>query len=90
MLIVKEDWSDLEEKMVWLNEHAAEAQHIADNCVRVFRDIYGADGAETCYWRELFRAWSEVTDDGVVEGEELGVRWESFMLMGKLKWDKYA
>jgi hypothetical protein len=91
IVIVKDDWSDLEDRINWLQMHPQDAERISENNVRTFRDQYMSKGAETCYWRELFRAWAEVTDDvGHPAGKELGVRWENFMLMGKLEWDKYA
>jgi hypothetical protein len=91
IVIVKDDWSDLEDRIHWLQMHPQDAERVAENSVRTFRDQYMTNGAETCYWRELFRAWAEVTDDvGEPTGKELGIRWENFMLMGKLEWDKYA
>jgi hypothetical protein len=91
MVVVNDDWSDLDERIRWLQAHPEEAERIAENNVRTFRDQYMAAGAETCYWRELFRVWASVTKDiGEPKGKELGVRWESFLLMGKLEWDKYA
>jgi len=38
-----------------------EAQRIADNAVRTFRDRYLTPAAQACYWRKLFNAWSTVS-----------------------------
>lgn len=71
--------------------HPEDAERVAENSIRTFRDQDMSNGAETCCWRELIRAWAEVTDNvDEPTGKELGVRWESFMLMGQLEWDKHA
>src|SRR5690606_33988841 len=61
MVFVKDDWSDLEEKINYLLDNPEEAERIANNNVRIFRDRYLTPAAETCYWRKLFRAWESVT-----------------------------
>lgn len=38
-----------------------DAQVIADNAVKTFRDRYGTPAAEACYWRRLIHSWREVS-----------------------------
>lgn len=85
------DWSDLEEKVQYYLAHPAEAERIANNTVRLFRDWYLAPAAEVCYWRELFRGWAGA--GGEVAELKLGERgrsWESYVLMGQLEWEATA
>jgi hypothetical protein len=91
---VKQDWSDLEEKMEWLIAHPIEAARIAKNNVDVFRDRYLTPAAEACYWRRLIHEWAAHSDFEpeffrMVEGEEKwrGLPYESFVLMGGMDWD---
>jgi hypothetical protein len=60
---VRRDYSDLHEKVTKLTEDPTlrEAQVIADNSVRTFRDRYGTPAAEACYWRRLIQGWSDVS-----------------------------
>lgn len=91
IVLVKEDWSDLDEVIERLETNPIEAERIANNTVKAFRDWYLAPAMEVCYWRKLFRAWAEVTNPvGDVPLKERGTRWESFLLMGQLEWDKTA
>lgn len=59
---VKDDFSNLREKVMYFLENIEEAQRIADNAVETFRDRYLTLGAETCYWRKLIKGWSTVAD----------------------------
>jgi hypothetical protein len=91
IVLVKEDWSDLNDVIEYLQTNPRLAERIANNTVNTFRDKYLGPAVEVCYWRKLFRAWAEVTDNiGVIPTKERGTRWESFMLMGALDWDKTA
>ncbi|KAI9748345.1 MAG: hypothetical protein M4579_007251 [Chaenotheca gracillima] len=84
---VQRDFGDLEAEIVYYIEHPEEAQRIADESARVFRDGVLTPAAESCYWRRMFSRWSEVQGfkprlwtDGR-EGEEgprrqRGVSWE--------------
>ncbi|KAJ5085842.1 CAZyme family GT90 [Penicillium argentinense] len=91
---VERDWRDLEEKMEWLLSHDDEAEKIAENNVRTFRERYLTQAAETCYWRRLIWAWSEVGDfepefykvDENGERVWRGLSFESFLLMRKMEW----
>ena len=60
---VRRDYSDLDKKVTKLTKDPTlrEAQVIADNSVKTFRDRYGTPAAEACYWRRLINGWSEVS-----------------------------
>jgi hypothetical protein len=57
---VKDDFSDLEEKVQYFLEHPHQAQRIADNAVATFRARYTTLAAEACYWRRMIHGWSDV------------------------------
>ena len=57
---VTRDFSDLEEKVYWYTQHHEKAQLIADNAISTFRSRYTTLAAESCYWRRLIQAYSEV------------------------------
>jgi len=46
---VERDFSDLEEKIQWLEEHQTEAEAIAERGIKVFRERFLTPAAETCY-----------------------------------------
>ncbi|KAJ5201986.1 CAZyme family GT90, partial [Penicillium cinerascens] len=91
---VERDWSDLENKMDWLLSHEKDAQRIADNNVKVFRERYLTQAAEVCYWRRLIRQWAKVSDfkpefykeDETGNKVWRGLSFESFMLMRAMEW----
>lgn len=58
------DYSDLPRKMETLrdSEHIQQAQRIADNARKTFRERYLTPAAEACYWRALIRGWASVQD----------------------------
>lgn len=58
---VKKDWSDLPEKIEDLLHDQAKAKRIAHNAASTFRDRYATPAAQTCYFRRLFKTWSEVS-----------------------------
>jgi hypothetical protein len=58
---VERDFSDLPQKIEHYLSHPEEAQRIADNSVKLFRDRYLTPAAQACYWRALFRAWRSVS-----------------------------
>jgi hypothetical protein len=83
---VERDFSDLEEKIEYLIANPEEAERIADNSVRTFRDHYFAPAAEACYWRALIQGWAqssfepqqfELTEEGAL-GRQRGMRFENF------------
>lgn len=58
---VKEDWSDLEQKVTEVLENPSMADRIAKKGVEVFRDRYLTPAAEACYWRALIRGYGSVS-----------------------------
>lgn len=60
---VRRDYSDLEKKMQHFTKSVelTEAQVVADNAVKLFRDRYLTPATEACYWRRLIYRWSEVS-----------------------------
>lgn len=60
---VRRDQSDLGKKIkkYMSSSELTEAQTVADNAVRTFRDRYLTPAAEACYWRRLIGSWSEVS-----------------------------
>lgn len=90
---VNRNFTDLEDKIEHLLANPAEAERIAENGVRMFRDRYLTPAAEACYWRELVRAYGamsefepvlEMIDEKTKTRVLRGVPFESFMLNGKL------
>lgn len=82
-VFVKPDWSDLEDVVHWLEEHPREAQGIARRQRETFvGGGYLSPAAEMCYWRALFRGWSEVVRWTEEELKELGdgQTYEAFVL----------
>jgi len=92
---VKRDFSDLEEKMEALIADSKEAERIAENNVRIFRERYLTPAAEVCYWRSLVRGWGAVSFEPefwAIKGGKRrwrGVPWESYALERRLEWDPY-
>lgn len=93
---VERDFSDLEPKIQYLLAHPDEAERIADNCVKTFRERYLTVAAEACYWRALFSAYSEVafepdpmeevntglkTDASEVQEKRRGTRFETYVFV---------
>ena len=93
---VKNDFSDLDDKMEWLLSHPADAARIARNNVATFRDRYLTPAAEACYWRRLINEWGRHSFEpefyDMVNGVKRwrGVPYESFALMKQLHWDEQA
>jgi hypothetical protein len=59
---VERDFSDLDAAMEDLIQKPEKAKRIANNSVKLFRERYLTAAAEACYWRELVRAWTTVSD----------------------------
>ncbi|KAF2404680.1 hypothetical protein EJ06DRAFT_541149 [Trichodelitschia bisporula] len=86
---VESDFSDLEGKIQDLRKRPAEAERIARNGVKVFRDRVLTPAAQACYWRRLFEAWASVSFEpeawemvevkGRVARKLRGVPFESFV-----------
>ena len=56
-------WQDLNGKMENFLADPASARLVADNAASIFRDQYFTPAAQSCYFRQLFQVWSEVTHD---------------------------
>jgi hypothetical protein len=86
VVFVSPDWSDLDSMITYLEEN----QDIAKGIARRQRDIiekYLSPAAEVCYWRKLITGWSEVARPTEEWDKFEGMRWETFSLMGKFKWE---
>lgn len=59
-VLVERDFSDLETKMNELLRRPKDAERIAAEGIKVFRDRYLTPAAQACYWRRLFTAWRGV------------------------------
>jgi hypothetical protein len=84
IVFVRSDWSDLEEVVEWLEEHASVAEGIARRQREMFVEGgYFSPAAEVCYWRGLVRGWAKVAriEETEFEGIE-GVPFEEFVLTG--------
>lgn len=59
-ILVERDFSDLPSTMSKITKPQdwAQAQKIADNSRRTFRERYLTPAAEACYWRAMIRAWA--------------------------------
>ncbi|KAK2629791.1 hypothetical protein QTJ16_000611 [Diplocarpon rosae] len=94
---VASDFSNLDAVMEGLLGHRSsgelEAEKIATNNVKTFRERYLTPAAEVCYWRQLIRGWATVSfepdffkgNTGTRE-EWRGVPVESFMLTRSVDW----
>lgn len=63
---VERDFSDLEAKVNYYNNHTEEAQEIASRAKEMFRERYTSPAATACYWRNLMRAWSTISFEPVI------------------------
>ncbi|KAK5192133.1 hypothetical protein LTR92_008080 [Exophiala xenobiotica] len=92
---VERNYDNLAEKISWLEQHSSDAERIASNSVKVFRERYLTSAAEVCYWRKLIHGWSKVSFQPeffeLANGTKTwrGVPVESFLLERRLKWDPY-
>ncbi|KAK3047878.1 hypothetical protein LTR09_010703 [Extremus antarcticus] len=58
---VNREFSDLEDQIKKYLANPNAAQRIADNAAATFRSRYTSPAAESCYWRRLFKSYSEVS-----------------------------
>lgn len=92
---VARDFHDLEEKISWLEAHDTQADFIATNSVRTFREHYLTPAAEACYWRKVIHAWARVSFEPeffkLVNGTSVwrGLPIESYLLERRLEWNPY-
>ncbi|KAI9657948.1 MAG: hypothetical protein M1821_002605 [Bathelium mastoideum] len=93
------DWSDLENIMDYYLEHQDEAERIAEESKRFFRDRYLTPAAEACYIRRMIYEYAKVqnfepqlyrndtNEDGTVTTRVRGVSWERFAFRAPKKFD---
>ncbi|KAI1420430.1 glycosyl transferase family 90-domain-containing protein [Xylaria sp. FL1777] len=81
-VFISPDWSDLEDIVLWLEDHPDVAAGIARRQRDLFvRKGYISPAMETCYWRALLRGWSQVVRlEGEGWDDKAGVSWESFSI----------
>lgn len=88
------DWKDLPQAMDTLLADNKKAKRIADNAAAKFRDRYFTPAAQTCYFRHLFKVWSEMTHepkpymvkhlpDGTTEKVWRGMTYEEYLFHDK-------
>ncbi|RYP79588.1 hypothetical protein DL769_002898 [Monosporascus sp. CRB-8-3] len=95
----KNDWSDLEDIMNYYLEHQDEAERIAEETRRTFRDRYMTPAAEACYIRQMIYEWAKVQkfdpklykqvkdDNGEVKEKQRGYSWERFVFRAPARFD---
>ncbi|KAJ9642031.1 hypothetical protein H2199_005246 [Coniosporium tulheliwenetii] len=90
------DFKQLQETMEYYLARPLEAQRIADNSARVFRERYLTPAAEACYWRALFRGWAQVQgfevefyrpEEHGKKRKPRGVPFESYVIMEAVDWE---
>ena len=80
-IYVSPKFDDLEEIVMFLRAHPRVARQIARNQREVVRkQRYLGSAAETCYWRALIRASASVLRAGAGWREEIGERYETWLL----------
>ncbi|PPJ50178.1 hypothetical protein CBER1_05225 [Cercospora berteroae] len=86
---VSRDFSDFENSILYYNENLGEAQQIADEAKRTFRERYTTPAATACYCRRLMRTWAETvsfvprvnkTKDGQTMKKTRGITFEEFIV----------
>ncbi|KAK4507210.1 hypothetical protein PRZ48_000945 [Zasmidium cellare] len=93
-VLVDKEWKELPATMDTLLADNSKAKKIADNAAAKFRDRYFTPAAQTCYFRQLFKVWSEMTPvpvpyeykthgDGTKTKEWRGMTYEEYVF-----WDK--
>lgn len=80
-IYVSPKFDDLEEIVMFLRAHPQVARKIAQNQrAVVMKQRYLGSAAETCYWRALIRASTSVLGAGAGWREEIGERYETWLL----------
>lgn len=88
IIFVRPDWSDLEATIAYLERNPELAKGIAQRQRALMVDTgYLSEAAETCYWRSLIRGWSDMAKADEEEWREEGMRFETYALLGKTKYD---
>jgi len=89
IVFVAPDWSDLEATILYLRKNAEVARGIAERQREmIVGGGYLSEGAEACYWRSLVRAWARMARVQDMNEWEQGMRWETFVLLGKTAFDE--
>jgi hypothetical protein len=74
---VKEDWSDVAEKVTYIREHPQLAEEIARRGWMAGRR-YNSAAADACYWRRLVSTWGSLVETAVPQ--ETGLEWDQFVM----------
>jgi hypothetical protein len=77
---LKQDFSDLDEKMRDLLGDQEKARMIANNSVKMFRDGVLSPAAQTCYWRRMLREWSDVGFEPDRDAWKKGTPFETWIM----------
>lgn len=91
-ILVDKKWEELPATMDELLKDNAKAKRIADNAAAKFRDQYFTPAAQSCYFRQLFQVWSEMTPlpdpykytthgDGTKTKEWRGMTYEEYVFL---------
>ncbi|CAK3986059.1 DUF821 domain-containing [Lecanosticta acicola] len=91
---VDKEWKGLPSTMDDLLADNAKAKRIADNAAAKFRDQYFTPAAQTCYFRQLFQVWAEMTPkpnpwkvtkhaDGTTTKDWRGMTYEEYVFLDK-------
>lgn len=93
---VERSFDNLEQTILSLERDQSQAERIAENSKRTFREHYLTPAAEACYWRKLIHGWSTVSWEPQFwkkdqDGNKVwrGLPVESFLLERRLEWDPY-
>ena len=98
-IAVKNDWSDLDEKMNYYLEHQDEAERIGEEMRSTLRNRYMTPAAEACYIRRMIYEFAKVQqfepklykevkdDDGVMHEKMRGYSWERFVFRAPERFD---
>ncbi len=92
---VERSFDNLSLTIAWLDSHTKEAERIAANSVKTFREQYLTPAAEVCYWRKVINGWARVSFQPeffkVVNGTSVwrGLPVESYLLERRLQWSPY-
>jgi hypothetical protein len=92
---VNRNFSNLEDAIQYLDKHQKQAEKIATNSVKTFREWYLTPAAEVCYWRKVINGWAKVSFEPeffkIVNGTKSwrGLPIESYLLERRLDWHPY-
>ncbi|KAK4981555.1 hypothetical protein LTR66_009898 [Elasticomyces elasticus] len=75
------DWKELPQRVEYYMANTHEAEKVADNAVKHFRERYLSPAAEACYWRKLVMGWANVSwvpELFDANGKTRGSSWEEY------------